>query len=95
MARIDYWHTRCPYLGIRKIVTKLQKEGFSIFSSDYKELLRGLNIRQSMDGRSRWTGNIMIKRWLSGLLAVLLLKIVLLNDMLKILTSGLDKGPSI
>lgn len=182
MARIDYWHTRCPYLGSRKIVTKLQEEGFAVCrktvrrlmlkmgiyavypkpnlskrnfkegivpyllrnysvlfpnqvwsidityipmphghmyltaiidwysrrlvghylsdsleteyvihavketvkecgvpaiinsdqgsqftSADYKELLRSLNIRQSMDGRSRWADNIMIERWFRSL----------------------------
>jgi putative transposase len=182
MARIDYWHTRCPYLGSRKIVAKLQEEGFSVCrktvrrlmlkmgiyavypkpnlskrnfkesivpyllrnynvsfpnqvwsidityipmphghmyltaiidwysrrlvghylsdsleaeavihavretvkacgvpaiinsdqgsqftSDDYKELLRSLNIRQSMDGRSRWADNIMIERWFRSL----------------------------
>ena len=182
MARIDYWHTRCPYLGSRKIVAKLQEEGFSacrktvrrlmlkmgiyavypklnlskrnfkeaivpyllrnydvsfpnqvwfidityipmphghmyltaiidwysrrlighylsdsleaesviyavketvkacgvpaiinsdqgsqFTSDDYKDLLRSLNIRQSMDGRSRWADNIMIERWFRSL----------------------------
>ena len=182
MERIDYWHTRCPYLGSRKIVTKLQEESFSVCrktvrrlmlkmgiytvypkpnlskrnfkdgivpyllrnysvsfpnqvwsidityipmphghmyltalidwysrrlvghylsdsleteyvihavketvkecgvpaiinsdqgsqftSTDYKELLGSLNIRQSIDGRSRWADNIMIERWFRSL----------------------------
>ncbi len=182
MERIDHWHTRCPYLGSRKIVAKLQEEGFSVCrktvrrlmlkmgiyaiypkpnlskrnfkesivpyllrdytvsfpnqvwsidityipmphghmyltaiidwysrrlvghylsdsleaesvihavtetvkacgvpaiinsdqgsqftSDDYKNLLRNLNIRQSMDGRSRWADNIMIERWFRSL----------------------------
>lgn len=182
MVRIDHWHTRCPYLGSRKIASKLQEEGFPVCrktvrrlmlkmgiyavypkpnlskrnfkeaivpyllrnynvsfpnqiwsidityipmphghmyltaiidrysrklvghylsdsleaeyvihavketvekcgtpaiinsdqgsqftSDDYKELLRRLNIRQSMDGRSRWADNIMIERWFRSL----------------------------
>lgn len=135
MERIDHWHTRCPYLSSRKIVAKLQEEGFSVCrktvrrlmlkmgiyaiypkpnlskrnfkesivpyllrdytvsfpnqvwsidityipmphgsdqgsqftSDDYKNLLRNLNIRQSMDGRSRWADNIMIERWFRSL----------------------------
>lgn len=30
MARIDYWHTEMPYLGTRKIVQQLQKEGHAV-----------------------------------------------------------------
>lgn len=182
MVRIDHWHTRCPYLGSRKIASKLQEEGFPVCrktvrrlmlkmgiyavypkpnlskrnfkeaivpyllgnynvsfpnqvwsidityipmphghmyltaiidrysrklvghylsdsleaeyvihavketvekcgtpaiinsdqgsqftSDDYKELLRRLNIRQSMDGRIRWADNIMIERWFRSL----------------------------
>ena len=182
MARIDLWHTRCPYLGSRKLVTKLQEEEFQVCrktvrrlmqkmgiyavypkpnlskrnfkeaivpyllrnytasfpnqvwsidityipmphghmyltaiidwhsrrivgyhladslevsnvvqavretvekcgipaiinsdqgsqftSKEYKELLRGYGIRQSMDGRSRWADNIMIERWFRSL----------------------------
>jgi putative transposase len=42
-------------------------QGSQFTSDDYKELLRRLNIRQSMDGRSRWADNIMIERWFRSL----------------------------
>ena len=29
--------------------------------------MKGLHIRQSMDGKSRWADNIMIERWLRSL----------------------------
>ena len=38
-------------------------QGSQFTSDDYKALLHSLNIRQSMDGRSRWADNIMIERW--------------------------------
>lgn len=42
-------------------------QGSQFTSDDYKELLRRLNIRQSMDGRIRWADNIMIERWFRSL----------------------------
>ena len=30
MRRIDYWHTVMPYIGSRKIVVLLQKEGYPV-----------------------------------------------------------------
>ncbi len=30
MARLDYWHTTIPYIGTRKLVKQLQKEGFQV-----------------------------------------------------------------
>ena len=39
----------------------------SITSNEYKQLLKGLHIRQSMDGKSRWADNIMIERWFRSL----------------------------
>jgi putative transposase len=30
MARIDYWHTRMPAIGSRKIAVLLWKEGFDV-----------------------------------------------------------------
>ncbi len=30
MARLDYWHTAMPYIGIRKLVEQLQKEGSQV-----------------------------------------------------------------
>lgn len=30
MQRIDDWHTKCPYLDSRKILVKLQEEGYNI-----------------------------------------------------------------
>ncbi len=34
---------------------------------EYKALLKSLHIRQSMDGKSRWADNVMIKRWFRSL----------------------------
>ncbi len=42
-------------------------QGSQFTSDDYKALLHSLNIRQSMDGRSRWADNIMIERWFRSL----------------------------
>ena len=47
------------------IINSDQESQFT--SNDYKELLKSLNIRQSMDGKSRWTDNIMIERWFRSL----------------------------
>ena len=38
-------------------------QGSQFTSSEYKALLKTLQIRQSMDGKSRWADNIMIERW--------------------------------
>jgi putative transposase len=51
--------------GVPAIINSDQGSQFT--SDDYKELLRSLNIRQSMDGRSRWADNIMIERWFRSL----------------------------
>ena len=42
-------------------------QGSQFTSDDYKSLLKSLHIRQSMDGKSRWTDNIMIERWFRSL----------------------------
>ncbi|WP_152442154.1 IS3 family transposase, partial [Megasphaera sp. BL7] len=51
--------------GVPAIINSDQGSQFT--SDDYKNLLRNLNIRQSMDGRSRWADNIMIERWFRSL----------------------------
>lgn len=38
-------------------------QGSQFTSTEYKNLLKQLRIRQSMDGKSRWADNIMIERW--------------------------------
>ena len=38
-------------------------QGCQFTSNEYIEFLKGNNIRQSMDGKSRWADNIMIERW--------------------------------
>lgn len=46
----------------------LNSDQGSQFTSDaYKQLLKSLRIRQSMDGKSRWADNIMIERWFRSL----------------------------
>ena len=42
-------------------------QGCQFTSKEYKGLLRGLDIRQSMDGKSRWADNVMIERWFRSL----------------------------
>lgn len=42
-------------------------QGCQFTSDDYKALLKSLDIRQSMDGKSRWADNIMIERWFRSL----------------------------
>ena len=42
-------------------------QGSQFTSSEYKQCLSDLHIRQSMDGKSRWADNIMIERWFRSL----------------------------
>lgn len=42
-------------------------QGSQFTSEDYRQLLRELHIRQSMDGKGRWADNIMIERWFRSL----------------------------
>ena len=42
-------------------------QGCQFTSAEYKTLLKSLQIRQSMDGKSRWVYNIMIERWFRSL----------------------------
>lgn len=51
--------------GVPGIINSDQGSQFT--SDEYKELLRRLHIRQSMDGKSRWADNIMIERWFRSL----------------------------
>lgn len=51
--------------GIPAILNSDQGSQFT--STEYKALLGSLNIRQSMDGKSRWADNIMIERWFRSL----------------------------
>lgn len=51
--------------GIPAIINSDQGSQFT--SDEYKDLLRQMHIRQSMDGKSRWADNIMIERWFRSL----------------------------
>ena len=42
-------------------------QGSQFTSLEYKELLKRLGIRQSMDGKSRWVDNVMVERWFRSL----------------------------
>ena len=42
-------------------------QGSQFTSDEYKNFLRDLHIRQSMDGKSRWADNILIERWFRSL----------------------------
>ena len=53
------------HYGIPAILNSDQGSQFT--SEEYKELLKTLRIRQSMDGKSRWADNIMIERWFRSL----------------------------
>ena len=44
MRRIDYWHTRCPYLGSRRILKKLREEGFSLGRKKVRSLMCRMGI---------------------------------------------------
>ena len=51
--------------GVPGIINSDQSSQFT--SAEYKALLKKLQIRQSMDGKSRWADNIMIERWFRSL----------------------------
>ena len=51
--------------GIPGIINSDQGTQFT--SNECKELLKSLQIRQSMDGKSRWADNVMIERWFRSL----------------------------
>ena len=51
--------------GVPGIINSDQGSQFT--STEYKDLLKSLNIRQSMDGRSRWADNVIIERWFRSL----------------------------
>ena len=44
MKRIDYWHTKCPYFGSRKILDKLRKEGYVIGRKKVRRLMYEMGI---------------------------------------------------
>lgn len=44
MQRIDDWHTKCPYLGSRKILVKLQEEGYNICRKTVRNIMREMAI---------------------------------------------------
>lgn len=58
-------HNAVDRFGIPAIINSDQGSQFT--SNEYKQLLKGLHIRQSMDGKSRWADNIMIERWFRSL----------------------------
>ncbi|SDG62543.1 putative transposase [Selenomonas sp. WCT3] len=39
MKCIDYWHIKCPYLGSRKILDKVRKEGYAIGRKKVRRLM--------------------------------------------------------
>ena len=44
MARIDFWHTKMPYLGIRRMVTKLTEEGYAVGRKVVRRLMAEMGI---------------------------------------------------
>lgn len=44
MQRMDDWHTKCPYLGSRKILVKLQEEGYNICRKTVRNIMREMAI---------------------------------------------------
>jgi Transposase and inactivated derivatives len=70
----DTLYTRPVLAAVKNAVDKYgtpgiinSDQGSQFTSDDYKQLLRKLDIRQSMDGKSRWADNIMIERWFRSL----------------------------
>ena len=65
----DTLDTRMVIHALRKVFRVAQPlilnsdQGCQFTSNEYIEFLKGNNIRQSMDGKSRWADNIMIERW--------------------------------
>lgn len=62
---LDAVRTAVERFGTPAILNSDQGSQFT--DKDYKGLLRSLDIRQSMDGKSRWADNIMIERWFRSL----------------------------
>ena len=62
---LDAVRTAVERFGTPAILNSDQGSQFT--SDDYKALLKSLDIRQSMDGKSRWADNIMIERWFRSL----------------------------
>ena len=44
MKRIDYWHTKQPYLGSRKLVIQLRKDGYTICRKTVRRLMNQMGI---------------------------------------------------
>ena len=44
MRRIDFWHTKCPYMGSRKIAVKLQEEGLAVSRKQLRRLMGKMGI---------------------------------------------------
>ena len=44
MEHIDFWHTKMPYLGIRKLVQKLQEDGYSIGRKLVRRLMASMGV---------------------------------------------------
>ena len=44
MQRIDEWHTQCPYFGSRKILVKLQEEGYNVCRKTVRNLMQKMAI---------------------------------------------------
>jgi putative transposase len=51
--------------GVPSIINSDQ--GVQFTSNEYVLLLKGLGIRQSMDGKARWVDNVIIERWFRSL----------------------------
>ena len=45
MSRIDYWHTKMPYMGSRRIKDKLREEGFPVGRKLVRRLKRDMGIQ--------------------------------------------------
>ena len=70
----DTLETESVLAAVRETVDKYgvpgiinSDQGCQFTSTEYKALLKKLQIRQSMDGKSRWADNIMIERWFRSL----------------------------
>ncbi len=57
--------TAVEQYGVPGIINSDQGSQFT--SVDYRQLLLGYGIRQSMDGKARWVDNVIIERWFRSL----------------------------
>jgi len=81
MGTTDTLDTAPVLAAVREAISKYGKpeiinsdQGSQLTNDKYTEHLKTSNIRQSMDGKTRWVDNVIIERWFSSTLASLTVK---------------------